>query len=459
MRVRNQLDGERAHALVEQCLNELRGFLEEKGLIGRATGSRRFLLRYLGMQLLRNTLTGRAEFLTTYSELRQAWAAHSATGPGAERGIHAGTDDITPKATFQLWTKALRRGDNDWFTMQRARSSVRLRFHRPSDDVSRIAGDEGDAGIEAQFFYKASIISVRPATTPCEPKDEYWTAQRPIAREDQRAEQVDRILGRLRTTLNEESSHVLDLLDAHPGRLTYDDSFKFWNRFKTVTKRAVAVAALLIIVSFATAILTAPPQAQAALSRGWNELRAGIKASYLRWCPGCDDPKRKYTYDSEKPEAYYTPGSIRLSAKQYAFAITAHPSSVLPFIASTASHAEAVADPSEVLRVRMSVSAREHLRRGDTKYYINFGDDPTIKGGMNKMIAVGPSAIAEHVFPRPGTYVVHVTVALRASGDRGAAPPLPPSESDLYSTAEFIKIMLRVGDAAPPPGDKWPHQR
>jgi hypothetical protein len=256
-------------------------------------------------------------------------------------------------------------------------------------------------------------------------------AQRPIEQDDQRAEQVDRILARLRTTLNEESRHVLDLLDAHPGRLTYDDSFKFWNRFKSVTKRAVAIATLIIIVSISTAILTAPPQAQAAISRGWRELRAGLRASYLR------------AFDFGKPEAYYTPGVVRLSAKQYAFTITARPSFALPLVMSKEAHAEVVAYPKEALRVRMSVSAREQFRKDDTKYYINFGDDPAFQGDTYKMIAVGPSALAEHVFPRAGTYVMRVSVVVKSV-------PRQSSDGVLYSTAEFVNITLHVGEAASP---------
>src|ERR1043166_5107371 len=178
------------------------------------------------------------------------------------------------------------------------------------------------------------------------------------------------------------------------------------------------------------------------------ELREGLKASYLRWCIGCDEPNRKTFWVFEHPERYYGPGVVALDEKQYAFDITARPSAALPIVSSEEAHVEAVAYPDDLLRVRMAISTREKLRRDDTKYYINFGDDPQLRGSTNKMIAVGPSALTEHVFPRPGTYVARIAVAVKFATKRKPAPLLPPRESDLYSATDFIKVTLHVGNAS-----------
>jgi hypothetical protein len=119
---------------------------------------------------------------------------------------------------------------------------------------------------------------------------------------------------------------------------------------------------------------------------------------------------------------------------------------------SEEAHVEVVSDPSDELRVRIAVAPAARFRRHDTKYYINFGDDPAIRGAMNKMIAVGPAALMEHVFPKSGEYTIHVGVAtrmpesVRASDPSRSRPALPPSEHDMYTVAEAIVIKLHVGD-------------
>jgi hypothetical protein len=213
--------------------------------------------------------------------------------------------------------------------------------------------------------------------------------------------------------------------------------------------KIAAVVALVVLLSAPPIILTAPPEARAAVSNGWKELKRGLKKAYLRWCPGCEEPDRKTTWDFENPEMYYSPPGVSLRAKKHTFTVEARPAPALPLVQSEEIHVEAISDPSNTLNVRIAVTPSKELRRDDTKYYINFGDDPALKGSTNKMIAVGPAALMEHVFPRPGTYTIHISVAVKPQGaHREPFPSLPPAESDLYTTVDGIEIVLRVGGSA-----------
>jgi hypothetical protein len=143
---------------------------------------------------------------------------------------------------------------------------------------------------------------------------------------------------------------------------------------------------------------------------------------------------------------YYSPGIVSLRAKKHAFTMEARPAPALPLVQAEETHVEAISDPGNELRVRIAVTPSKELRGNATKYYINFGDDPALKGSANKMIGVGPAALMEHEFPRSGVYTVHIRVAVKPPEvHREPFPSLPPSESDLYTTVEIIEIALRVG--------------
>jgi hypothetical protein len=204
---------------------------------------------------------------------------------------------------------------------------------------------------------------------------------------------------------------------------------------------------LVVLLSAPLAILTGPLEARAAVLNGLREIKEGVTAAYLSWCSGCGDPNRKFRWVFEKPEAYWAPKTIEFGGKSYDFTLKPQPSPALPTVNSEEAHVEAVSDPSDALRVRMSVTPRRDLRRGDTKYYINFGDDPAITGDTNKMIAVGSAALMEHVFPRRGQYKIEVTVAEKMSeSQREKYPEQPPSEGDMWAIKDIITINLLVGE-------------
>lgn len=439
------LDSAKAHELVEGCLNAVLATLERKQLVG-ATSSRRFILQYLGSNLLANVRRGETMFLTTYPKLMEAWADLG------ESGIGAGTEKINPTATCSLWAKTLHRGKKRYFALSIEDYTLQLRLHRPNDDENRKHGIAGNVGFVVQIFNGKSPVSVVPTDQDLQPISGYWTQLVPSGREQERKDRIDRITVRLRDALSEQPQQVLEVLDAHPEKLTFEHGMGYWSTFLKTTRRVAAILAAVFLGSVAAVIVSAPHEARAQMANGWKELRAGLAASYERWCIGCDEPNRTVHWEFEHPEAYYTPNSVYLGIKRRDFTLTALPATVLPTVHSEQAHVEVVSDPSDELRVRIAVSPGARFRRHDTKYYINFGDDPAIRGAMNKMIAVGPAALMEHVFPKSGRYTIHVGVAtrmpesVRASDPSLSRPALPPSEDDMYTVAEAIVIKLRVGD-------------
>jgi len=437
------LDGAKAHELVEGCLNAVLVTLKKKQLVGESS-SRRFVLRYLGSHLLRNVLRGETRFLTTYAKLKEEWAERG------ESGISAGTPNIEPPVTCSVWANALHPGKKRSFTRSDGNFTVQLRLHRPNDE-KRKAGIAGNVGFVVQILAGKDLVTVVPTNEDVPVSDE-WVVPPPSDRALKRLEQIERIAGRFRDSLGEQSQSFIDVLDAHPEKLSFVEGTTYWSAFLQTSLKMVAVLAVIFLGSLATVIVSAPREARAQMARGWRELRAGFVASYERWCIGCDEPNRNFTWEFEHPEAYYTPNSVYFrSVKSHVFTLTALRAAALPTVHSDEAHVEVVSDPSDPLRVRIAVAASARLRRDNTKYYINFGDDPSIRGAMNKMIAVGPAALMEHVFPRTGQYTIHVHVAtrmperVRASDPNLSRPKLPPSENQMYVVAEVIVIDLRVG--------------
>jgi hypothetical protein len=460
------LDSAKAHELVEECLNEVRATLEKEQLVGvGASGSRRFILRYLGSNLLRSVLRGETSFFTTYEELKGEWEDRG------ESGIHAGTKNITPDVTCSLWAQALhpntvhpktKQKQKTWFQPSRGDHAVRLRLHRPDDDEDRKTGTAGRVGFVVEIFTGKDLVPVVSTDKDVQPVSDYWTLPAPSDRNQKRQEQIERIAARLRDALAEQPTHVLEVLDTHPEKFSYEHGMvylssywsSYWSSFRRNAEKAAAILVVIFLGSVAAVIVSAPQEARAQMAKGWKELKAGFEYSYGRWCPGCDEPNRHVHWEFEHPEAYYTPGSWSLRGeKSQAFTLSALPASALPTVHSEENHVEVVADPNDALRVRIAVTPVARVRRHDTKFYINFGDDPAIRGDMNKMIAVGPAALMEHVFPRPGLYKIRVNVARRMSESVRAGDPshsehpiLPPSENQMYVVVEVITINLRVGE-------------
>lgn len=437
------LDGAKAHKLVEGCLNAVLTALKEKQLVGESS-SRRFILRYLGSHLLRNILRGETAFLTTYAKLKEEWAERG------ESGISAGTPNIEPSVTCSVWAKELHSGKKKWFTTSDGNFTVRLRLRRP-DDVKREPGIEGNVGFVVQILAGEDLVTV-VATDDNAPVSEEWAVPPPSDRASKRQEQIERIAARFRDSLGEQPQTFIDVLEAHPERLTIVEGLTYWSVFLRTAREMAAVLVVIFVGYVAALIVSAPLEARAQMAKGWKELKAGFVASYERWCIGCDEPNRTVYWAFEHPEAYYTPNSVYFrSVRSRVFTLTSLPALALPTAHSDEAHVDVVADPSDRLRVRIAVAPSARLRRDNTKYYINFGDDPAIRGDMNKMIAVGPAALMEHVFPRSGQYTIKVHVAtrmpesVRASDPSLSRPKLPPLESEMYVVAEVIIINLRVG--------------
>ncbi|HYK05152.1 MAG TPA: PKD domain-containing protein [Thermoanaerobaculia bacterium] len=428
-----------AHRLVEGCLDAVRTTLKSKQLLG-ASSSRGFILQYLGSHLLRNVLRGETSFLTTYEKLKEEWAERG------ERGISAGTENINPTATCSLWATALRSGKKKYFTASDGAFKIQLRLRRPDDDEKRKPGIAGNVGFEVWIFAGKDLVTVTP-TDEDVPVSDGWALPPPSDRALNRREQIARIAERFRDSLGEQPQTFIDVLDAHPQRLGYIEGSKYWSGFLQRAAKPVAALTTIVLVLMVALIVSAPQEARAQMANGLQELKDGLKAAYLRWCPGCGEPNRKSSWDFEKPELYYSPPIVSLRAKKQSFTLEAKPGAALPILQSEEAHVEAVSDLSNPLRVRIAVTPSKELRRDDTKYYINFGDDPKLKGSTNKMIAVGPAALMEHVFPRPGLYTVRVIVAAQMpNARRDPFPALPPRENDLYSTEEIVEIAVRVGE-------------
>jgi hypothetical protein len=222
--------------------------------------------------------------------------------------------------------------------------------------------------------------------------DEYYQLKDALALDEERlGAEISRVLTVVRQALRELPVRVVQLLATNPGRLVIDDQISWWGALKKAAKQTAITAVSLFALLLTFCAL--PRQVQEKVFNGF---------SYAA---------RKAKWTGDRPDVYYGPRRINLRALEAGAASLGviHPGSTARDAKTDVSvTVERIASDPLWLRIRVEPEAQFRVNR--TKYYINFGERPN-QGGFD-VVMLGPAAVVEHRYPAPGTYGLHVAVAV-----------------------------------------------
>jgi hypothetical protein len=422
-----KIDVGRALPIVEAAFLEVRNVLLDARLLGtHDSSSRWFVFQLLAREAVVNLIkTGRAESRRTYEDIEAAWLANR---QGGKESIHVA-------GMFSKWVAEIHRPDPrggapGYLTAPEDGSfDVKVRLVRPNDD----ANPSATAGITVSIERDGNVIEVTPSRNQTlTPADPFFVDA--TSRNEERERAINDILSSMQQTLLVQPDSVLVQLRKNPGKLTIEESLSFWSVFAKVARRlsqAAGVVLGLLLMLYATS----PVEARA-------EARRVVRELVVQWCPFCDEPGRTWRWTFEHPELYYSPASITLPTKRADFG------EILPGEAKSdrptgiSLEVERLPDDPRLVRVRVVPPAE--YRVNGTKFYINHGDDPPRRGDANHMITLGPAAVFEHRYTRPGKFALRVMVATRSTSAPAARPDLPPTEADGWSTVASAHAVVVI---------------